>query len=297
MRNPFKKTETDKRIAAVKADLQAARAQLATIDAGKAAALADSVAFAKWSANRKAAALEVDRVVALAEAVETEAEAALTAEANAATRREFATARKEFEDVEKSIRSDGARIFGEVLDLAKRCAQQSLAAKALNDRRPEGEPTIPAADIFVRDVGSAPRKDIRSRDVDLWVAETTGAIIGDQDAVASEDGVHGQVHVHGGSMRWKCLKRRFRETEFQPSSAVDWPGDLFSLIRLPRLDGPGFVFDGARLIPEAVADLDVAATLAPRKRQPRSTQVELIPIGPWPPAETSPGEAERNVTE
>ncbi|MDH2341507.1 hypothetical protein [Bradyrhizobium sp. SSUT77] len=281
----------------MQADLYAARAQLGLIDARKTAAQADSAAFARWSAERNAAALEVDRQAGLIETHETEAETARRADADAAARREIAAARKAAANLADRIRTDGTRIITELLQLTQDCARQSLAAKALNEALPEGEPPVPVADIVARDFGAEPRKDIRSREVDLWVAETTGAIIGDQNAVASGDGLHGQVHVFGGSMRWKCLKRRFREVEFHPSAAADWPGDLSSLIRLPRLDGPGFVFDGARLIPEAVADLDVAATLAPRKRQPRSTQVELIPIGPWPPAETSPGEAERNVTE
>ncbi|MET4043965.1 hypothetical protein [Bradyrhizobium sp. RT6a] len=295
MRNPFKKmSEADKHTAALRADLDAARARLAAIDAGKTAAQTDSAAFAKWSTDRSAAALEVDRRSGLIEVHETEAERARRAEADAAARHEIAVARKVAADLADRIRTDGARITTELLQLTRDCARQSLAAKVLNEALPEGETPIPAADILARDFGAEPRKDLRSREKDLWVAATTGEVIGDQDAVVSEDGVRGQVHVFGGSMRWKCLKRRFREVEFHPSSSVDWPGHLFSLIRLPCLDGPGFLFDGSRMILETVADLDVAAAIATRRKQPRPTQIELIPIDPWPPAAVV-DQADRNT--
>ncbi|QHP69560.1 hypothetical protein EI171_21075 [Bradyrhizobium sp. LCT2] len=297
MRNPFRKpTEADKRIAAVRTDLQAARDQLAAIDAEEAEALADSIRFAAWSTKRAAAASEVDRLERLATVTENTAAEATKAEAAAAARREIATARKTANDLAARIRTDGQRIAAELLQLAKEAAQQALDAKRLNEALPDGEAPIPAADVIARDFGAEPRKDIRSRTVELWVAETTGAIIGDQDAVASNDGVHGSVHVFGGTMRWKCVKRRFRETEFHPSALADWPGDLFSLIRLPRLDGPGFAFDGSRMTPEAVADLDIAAATTPRRKQPRPTQVELIPVdATWPPADGVAAEANRNA--
>lgn len=289
MRNPFRRqSEADKRITAVRADLRAARDQLAGIDAEEALALEDSAAFAAWSQKRAAAASEVDRLERLTTVAENAATEVSRSEADAAAHREIAAARKEADDLANRVRTDGARIMGELLSLSKECAKQSLAAKALNERLPEGETPVPLADIAARDFGTAPREEVAKRTVELWVAETTGVIVGDQDAVTSEDGVHGQVHVFGGTMRWKCVRRRFHETEFRPAVALDWPGALFSLIRLPRLDGPGYAFDGSHMTIEAVADLDVAAVLAPRKRQPRPTQVELIPIDPtWPPPVTT----------
>lgn len=287
-----KPSEAEKRIATVRADLKAARDKLAAIDAEEAEALADSMKFAAWSTKRAAAANELDRLERLATVTENTAAEATKSEAEATARREIAAARKDAEELAKFIRTDGARIFGEVLDLAKRCAQQSLAAKALNERLPDGEAPIPAADILARDFGAEPRKDVRSREVELWVASTTGAIIGDQDAVASDGGVHGSVHVFGGTMRWKCIKRRFRETEFHPAVSFDWPGSFHELLRLPRLDAPGPAFDGSVVTLEPVADLDVAAVLAARKKPPRPTQIELIPIDPtWPPPATAEADA------
>lgn len=297
MRNPFRKqTEADKLAAALRADLQAARAKLAELDAGKVAAMSDSIVFAKWSSERAAASLEVDRRAGLLETHEVEANAAQTAEADAAIRREFEAARKAAADLAARIRTDGQRIAAELLQLAKDAAQQSLLAKALNERLPAGEAPVPAADILARDLGAEPRKDIRWREIDLWVSLNSGEVIGDQDAVASEDGVHGQVHVFGGTMRWKCLKRRFREVEFHPSTAPDWPGDLHSLIRLPRLDGPGFLFDGSRMTVDDAASLDITAVTGQRRKQPRPTQVELIPADlSWPPVDAPiASEADRN---
>src|SRR4051794_18417032 len=128
MKNPFRKpSEADKHAAALRADLDAARAQLAAIDAGKSAARSDSVAFAKWSADRSAAALEVDRRSGLIEAHETEAEQARRAEADAAARQEIAAARKAAADLADRIRKDGARIMTDLLQLTQDCARQSLA--------------------------------------------------------------------------------------------------------------------------------------------------------------------------
>ncbi|MDA9407940.1 hypothetical protein XH80_14660 [Bradyrhizobium sp. CCBAU 45384] len=280
----------------MRADLEAARAKLAEIDAGKAAARVDSVAFAKWSTERNAAALEVDRRAGLFETHETEADAARRAEADAAVRREIAAARKAANDLAARIRTDGQRIAAELLQLAKEAAQQALDAKRLNETLPDGEAPIPAADILARDLGPEDRKDLRSRTTELWVVADDGRIVGDQAAVATNDGVTGSLHVAGASIRWRCVRRKFREVEFHPRTLPDWPGDFFSLIRLPRLDGPGLAFDGALMTPETVATLDVAAATAPRKRPPRPTQVELIPADrPWPPKAALPGEADRNA--
>lgn len=299
MRNPFKKaTEADKRFAAVRAELRAARDQLAAIDAEEVEALADSMRFAAWSTKRAAAANEVDRLERLATVTENTAAEATKSEADAAARREIAAARKAANDLAARIRTDGQRIAAELLQLTKDAAQQALDAKRLNESLPDGEPPIPAADVIARDFGAEPRKDVRARDVELWVAETTGDIIGNQDQVMSDDGVHGSVHVFGGTMRWKCIKRRFRETEFQPAVSFDWPGSFHQLLRLPRLDAPGCLFDGSLMVPETVADLDVAAVVAPRKKPPRSTQIELIPVDPaWPPTAAVPGEVDRNVAQ
>lgn len=287
MKNPFRKpSEADKRCAALQAELAAARRKVSELDTGKAAALADSVAFAKWSTERSAASLEVDRLAGLIETNETEAEAARKAEADAAARREIVAARKASTDLADRIRTDGARIITELLQLAQECASQSLAAKVLNEALPEGEAPIPAADILARDLGAEERKNLRSRETELWVVADDGRIVGDQAAVNSADGITGHLHLAGAGFRWKCLRRKFREVEFHPRSLPDWPGGLYSLIRLPRLDGPGLLFDGATAIPEAVAALDVAAAITPRKKQ-RPLQIELVPIDPvWPPRDT-----------
>ncbi|MCK1618058.1 hypothetical protein IVA96_15675 [Bradyrhizobium sp. 159] len=288
MRNPFRKSEVDKRIAAVRADLKAARDQLAAIDAEEADALADSLRFAAWSTKRAAAAGEVDRLERLATVTESADTETAKAEADAAARREIAAARKAANDLTARIKTDGQRIAAELLKLAKEAAQQALDAKRLNENLPEGEMPVPFADIVARDFGAEPRKDVRSREVELWVVADDGRIVGDQAAVVSSDSITGHLHVAGAGIRWRCARRKFKEVEFHPSTLADWPGDLFSLIRLPHLDGPGFAFDGSLMTTEAVADLDVDAAIAPRKKPPRSTQIELIPIDPtWPPPVTT----------
>ncbi|OKO73040.1 hypothetical protein [Bradyrhizobium sp. NAS96.2] len=294
--NPFRKlSEAEKRIAELQAELKSARSKLAEVDFGKAAALADSVVFAKWSGQRAGAAAEVERLTALIETIETDAEIARRSEADAAKRRETAAARKAAEALANRVQTEGRDLAGRLLSLMQECARQSLAAKVLNADLPEGEAPIPSADILARDIASEPRKDIRSRDVVLWVAETNGVPIGDQAAVASDDGVRGQADV--GSMRVKCVRRDFHETEYHPIATLDWPGDLFSLIRLPRLDGPGVLVDGSFMTIEAVAAMDIAAVMKPTKRPARPVQIELRPTDPtWPPAPAATTDDDQNVT-
>jgi hypothetical protein len=95
-----------------------------------------------------------------------------------------------------------------------------------------GEAPIPAADILARDFGAEDRKDLRSRETTLWVVADDGRLVGDQAAVNSADGITGQLHLPGAGFRFRCVRRKFREIEFNPRTLPDWPGDLFSLIRL-----------------------------------------------------------------
>ena len=238
MRLPFRKSEADRRAAALRGDLEAARAQLAAIDTRKAAAQTDSVAFAKWTADRNAAALEVDRQSGLIEAHETDVEQTQRSETEAAERRARDAARKAADDLMDHFRVEGPRIYTDFLSLTVALARQSLVAKELNERLPDGEPPIPVVEIAARDFGTEPREEVRWREVDLWVS-STGAIIGDQAAVASDDGVHGQFHVAGGSMRWKCIKRCFREIEFRPGTVSDWPAPSSSCSGFPDWTAPG----------------------------------------------------------
>ncbi|WP_157113540.1 hypothetical protein [Bradyrhizobium embrapense] len=61
--------------------------------------------------------------------------------------------------------------------------------------------------ILARDFGAEPRRDLKSRTVTLWVRESDGQIIGDQDRVDSADGVTGQFFVPGTTFQWKCARR------------------------------------------------------------------------------------------
>ena len=294
MRLPFRKTEADKRITAARTGLDAARAQLIEVDAEESAALGDSVAYAAWREKRAAVVAEVERHERLVEALEAGAEATRVHDEAEAERKVLAAARDDVDLLVKRIRGFGA-LAEQMLQLATECARQELAANVLNARLPVGEKPIPIASVVARDFGAEPRQDIPSRDIELWVAETTGTPIGDQSAVASTDGIHGQVQVMGGTMRWKCVKRVFRETKYHPRTLFDWPGSIHQSLRLPRFDAPGTLFDGSLLTIEAVAALDVAAAVKPAKRKPRAVQVELVPIDPtWPPVSVV-GQAERNV--
>lgn len=294
MRIPFRRSETDKRAAAARADLDAARAQLTAIDAEETAALGDGAAYAKVRERRAAFVAEIERLERLIAALEAGAEAARAHDEAEAMRKRREAANKRAADLLQRVRVDGPRIAAELLQLAVDCAQQEIEAAALNANLPVGETPIPVADIAARDFGTEPRQVISTREVLLWVNEATGVAIGDQSAVSTEDGVRGHVHV-GASMRWRCVKRPFKEVTFHPRTLSDWPGSFYQLLRLPRLDAPGTLFDGSVMTVEAVAALDVAAVTKPAKRRPRAVQKETIPVGTWPPAGTAPDDAGRDA--
>jgi hypothetical protein len=289
-----KKGDEDRQLAAARRDLDAARQKLDAILARQDAAEASADKWDQWTVARDAAASDVARLTSLVGRLEAAAEAARAHDQAEATRKRLAAARKSADDLAKRIRDDGARIATELLQLAKDAAAQSLEAKRLNQNLPEGEAPVRAADILARDAGAAPREDLRSREVELWVIAGTGDIVGNQSAVASTDGITGQLDAPFSSMRPRCLKRRFREIEHHPAEFLDWPGDLFSLVKLPHFAGPGLLFDGSTTIIEQVAALDVDAIGMPVKKPKRPTQIKLIPVDPaWPPADALAGEADR----
>lgn len=83
----------------MRAELKAARDQLATIDGEEAEALENSAKFAAWSQKRAALVGEVDRLERLTTVTENTAAEATKSEVDAAARREIAAARKTAADL------------------------------------------------------------------------------------------------------------------------------------------------------------------------------------------------------
>jgi hypothetical protein len=287
----------DRQLVAGRADLGAAQRRLSALLAREDAASASADRWALWTAERDAAAAEVARLTALVAKLEADAEA-VRAEAEAeALRKRLAAARKGADDLAIRIKTDGQRIVAELLQLAREAPQQALEAKFLNANLPEGEVPVLAADILARDAGALPRENQRSREVSLWVVAGTGAIVGNQGAVISSDGITGELNSAYSSMRPRCIRRKFKETVYIPSQIFDWPGALYASLKLPSFTGPGLLFDGSTLVIEDVAALDIEALLQPAKQPQRATQIEINPYHPkWPPPGEQPRDAGRNAT-
>jgi hypothetical protein len=101
--------------------------------------------------------------------------------------------------------------------------------------------------------------------------------------VISDDGT-GFANI-GPSMRWRCVKRTFRQTEYLPQQVFDFPATLFSLVKLPRFTAPGLLYDGATQLIEDVASMDIDAVITPAPKPRWSAQIKLTPVDPtWPPA-------------
>ncbi len=274
-----RKSESEKKLDAAKVDLAAARVKLNAIDAKEVEALGNGATFAAWNQDRNAASAEIDRLERWIAALQAGDEAQKRHSAEEAIRKRIADARKTNEVLTARIRTEGPRLSFELKALMRDVAQATIEATALNANLPDGEMPIAIADLVARDTEVFPRVEIKTEELSLWVMRDSGQLVGNQDAVTAIDDANG--HFSANNMRFNCAKRRFRRTTFHPPQATDHPGHLFSLVRLPNFDRPGVAFDGAFMIIEQVAALNLDPPKSDKKSR-RRTETELVPIGEWP---------------
>lgn len=286
----FRKSETEKRLNAARADLSGAQSKLSAIVAGEEKALlADGAVYKAWRADRDAAATDVEHQTQLIAVLEAGAEATRRHDADVALRGRISDARKAADELSARIQSEGRRIAAELRQLMRDAAVSTMNTMELNSILPEGEAPVPVADFLARDTAVLPRVDIRSEEVALWVRRDNGILVGDQDNVQPNDDGTGHFDANGG--RFQCVKRRFRSTTFHPGIAGDHPGHLFARVRLPNFDAPGLSFDGSLMTIEAVAAMEVEPKRPPSGSR-RTVETELTPLDPWP-LPGMPSEAER----
>jgi hypothetical protein len=164
--------------------------------------------------------------------------------------------------------------------LAKDVAASQIETDAVNRALPDGMPPLQDANNMVRACAAIPRQDISEKKLNLWVRATDGGLVGDQDGVVAVDGQTGHLFVNGG--RIDCVKREFRSVKYNPEVRREIAEHFHMLLRLPSATHEGADFDGAFMIAEQIAALD----LSPPKpgKSSRIVQTELVPVEPWPPA-------------
>lgn len=274
-----KKTEEDRQLASACRDLEAAQRKLSVLLAREDAAAASQDRWGQWIVEREAATAEVARLTALVKHLQAATETVRREAETAAIRKKVEACRATNAAVAERLRIEGPQFTRGLLALARDAAAAAAEAQRLNLMLPSGVEPIAIGDFAARDLPILPREDLATGEEELWV-NGNGDPVGDQDAVTQEEDGTGTLQI-SRSTKVVCRKRRFRRTTFHPSFAPDPAGYFFSLLRLPFPDRPGLAFDGARMVLEHVAEinLDPPATSTPTSRPIRA---ELVPLEPWP---------------
>ncbi|MEH2482025.1 hypothetical protein V1282_005382 [Nitrobacteraceae bacterium AZCC 2146] len=275
-----RKSENAKRLDAAKIDVAAARVRAATIAAGEEAALENAATYAAWRTERDTATADVERLEKLIAALTAGGEAQRQHDAEEALRRRIDLARKNNAALAERIKIEGSRLSVELKALIRDAAAATLETDAINKLLPDGTPPLLDPNFIARGRPAVPRKDLEEKVLNLWVRETDGSLIGDQDRVTAVDADTGNFVVDK-QFRVDCVRRKFRSTTYHPVEYAEIPEHLFANVRLPLFDRQGVDFDGARFITEHVAMLEAEPAKLEKKAARRPTQTELAPVEPY----------------
>lgn len=78
----------------------------------------------------------------------------------------------------------------------------------------------------------------------MWVFERTGELVGYQDAVLERTFERGTIRTSGISLANRpVIRKRFRQVRYLAPLDREYADPLGSVLRLPRFDGPGMLFD------------------------------------------------------
>ncbi|MGO4513250.1 hypothetical protein AB4Z51_40380 [Bradyrhizobium sp. 2TAF36] len=251
-------TKIAKQLTQARADLAAGDQALIALDAEKADALKSSAAFSKWRLAHEEAELERERLGLLVDklAGELEQEAADAASADLASRR--AELEKQSAALARRISEEGGAAAATLVQLAEEARADAEAVEQLNRELPD-ERRLLHADHIARHRDPAPREDIKETVVDLWTFEQSGEIVGDPDDVVEHSYERGLIRSPMRNV--PVVRRRFRQITYLEQGDREWAESLGSVLRLPRFDGPGLLFDRGHAV----------------EPTPRRELVELVP--------------------
>lgn len=161
----------------------------------------------------------------------------------------------------RRISEEGARAAATLVQLAEEAKTNAGAVDLLNRELAEEEQLFPA-DHLARHRDPTAREDLEEKTVDLWVFERTGELVGDQDAVRAHSYERGIIPAIGVSLNsTPVVRQRFRQITYREAGEREWVEPLASVLRLPRFDAPGMLFDHGHAV----------------EPTPRRELVELIP--------------------
>jgi hypothetical protein len=236
-------TKIEKQLEQARADRDAIVQELTALAASKAEASKTSATFAEWRLSFDQKIGEQERLDICIAALETEVEQQRKDAARADLLSRRAALEKETAALARRINLDGAKAAEVIVRLTEEATANAVAIEKLN-RELSGDEQLIHADHVARHRDPASRKDLDETVVDLWVFERTGALVGDQDCVVELSNGRGTIPATQHSLTsHHVVRKRFRRVRYLAPVAREYADPLGSVLRLPRFDGPGMLFD------------------------------------------------------
>ncbi|MCK1679545.1 hypothetical protein IVA87_08735 [Bradyrhizobium sp. 147] len=245
-------TKIQRQLEQARADLAAATAALTASDEQQAEAVKSSKTYSQWRLSHEAAALEAERLALLVERLEADLQQEQTDAAVAAR----AARRVELEQQSKALASriaeEGAQAAAVLLALAEQAKLNAEAVELFNRELGDDDAPLLSGDHIARYRAPAPRQNLAEDVIDLWVFESSGELVNDQDAVIET--ADGRGKIPGGMVNRHptfVVRRRFKQVRYLEPGDRQHLEPLSAALRLPRFDGPTMLFDRGRAVKPA----------------------------------------------
>lgn len=255
-------------------ELDAVTKELAARAAEQGEALKTSSSYQKWRLATDETEQERDRLVLLADKLAADVEREKVDVARSALTNRKAELQKQTVALALRISEEGAKAAAVLMRLAEEATANAADVERLNRELAEDERLL-SADHLARYRDPVPREDIEATVVDLWTFEMTGDLVGDPDLVRELSYERGVIPPAGGvgSRPVPVVRKRFRQVRYLEAGDRVHFEPLGSLLRLPRFDAPGMLFDRGK-----------TTDVAPRR--------ELLELIPAPDAAAKPATSE-----
>ena len=232
-----------KQLEQARADRDAINHELTALDASKAEASKTSATFAEWRASVDKKTGERERLEICVSTLETELEQAKRDAARADLLSRRAALEKQTTALARRITEEGAKSAAVLVQLAEEAKANAADVEQLNRELSDDEQLI-HADQIARHRNPVLREDLEATFVDLWTYESTGGLISDQDAVVERSRERGYIpSTKVKRTPTHVVRKRFKQVRYLAPGDREYFEPLISVLRLPRYDGPGMLFD------------------------------------------------------
>jgi hypothetical protein len=267
-------TKIEKQLEQARIDRNAINDELAALDACKAEASRTSATFAEWRSSVDKKTGERERLDICISTLEAEVEQAKRDAARADLLSRRAALEKQTAALARRITEEGTNAAAVLVQLAEEASTNAADVGRLNRELSDDEQLI-HADRIARHRDPVPRKILDETAVDLWVFERTGELVGDQDAVLERTFERGTIRASGISLANRpVIRKRFRQVRYLAPGDREYADPLGSVLRLPRFDAPGMLFDhGHKAEPAPRQELMELVPTANAPAEPAASEV------------------------